>query len=107
MKIIRSLLAGTMILLGLITTSAFLPAPTAQAEVFGRVKARMSRSTGVWEIVNHTNTLAVVQYAVALRGTNDWRTRKPAFVPPNSTRMLGYDINTYDFKIVQVENRPY
>jgi hypothetical protein len=54
-----------------------------------------------------TNTLAVVQYAVALRGTNDWHTRKPAYVPPNSTRMLGYDINTYDFKILQVENRPY
>jgi hypothetical protein len=107
MKTIRFILAGTLTLLGLITANAILPVPAAQAEVFGRVKARMSRSTGVWEIVNHTNTLAVVQYAVALRGTNDWRTRKPAYVPPNSTRMLGYDINTYDFKIVQVENRPY
>ncbi len=107
MKTIRSLLAGTVILLGLITANAILPPPTAQADVFGRVKARMSRSTGVWEIVNHTNTLAVVQYAVALRGTNDWHTHRPAYVPPNSTRMLGYDINTYDFKILQVENRPY
>ncbi len=106
MKIFRHVLAASLILLGLVTTNAILPAPTAQAQLFGRVKARMSRSTGLWEIVNTTGSTAVVRYAVATRGTSDWRNHK-AFVPPNSTRMLGYDINTYDFKIVAVDKQGY
>src|SRR5450432_2095120 len=101
MKIIRLFLASTLILLGVVATGAILPAPAAQAQLFGRVKARMSRSTGLWEIVNSTGSTAVVRYAVATRGTSDWRNHK-AFVPPNSTRMLGYDIKAYDFKILQV-----
>ena len=106
MKILHRLLAGSLLLLGVITATAILPAPVAQAQLFGRVKARMSRSTGLWEIVNSTNSTAVVRYAVTTRGTSDWRNHK-AFVPPNSTRMLGYDINTYEFKILQVDKQGF
>jgi hypothetical protein len=106
MKFLHRLLAVSLILLGLITATAIIPAPMAQAQLFGRVKAHMSRSTGLWEIVNSTNSTAVVRYAVTTRGTRDWRNHK-AFVPPKSTRMLGYDIKTYDFKIVQVDKQGY
>jgi hypothetical protein len=106
MKILRVLLSGSLILLGIITSNAILPARTAEAQLLGRVKARMSRSTGLWEIVNSTNVTAVVRYAVTTRGTSEWRNHK-AFVPPSSTRMLGYDIKTYDLKIVQVDKQGY
>ena len=107
MKFIRPFLAGALILLGAITASAILPAPAAHAmDLFGRVKARMSRQTGLWEIVNSTSTTAVVRYGIAARGSNDWRYHK-AFVPANQTRMLGYDIKYYDLKIVSVDKLGY
>ena len=106
MKNIRPILAGAMILLAAITASAVLPVPAAQADLFGRVKARMSRQTGLWEIVNSTSTTAVVRYGTAVRGSNDWRFHK-AFVPANQTRMLGYDIKYYDLKIVSVDKLGY
>ena len=106
MKTIRFLLAGTLFTLGLITANAILPAPAAQAQIFGQVKARMSRQSGLWEIVNSTNTTAVVRYAVATRGTSDWRSHK-AFVPSKQARLLGYDINYYDLKITSVDKLGY
>jgi len=106
MKILRQLFAGAFLLLGVITASAILPAPAAHAQLFGRVKARPSRTAGIWEIVNTTNSMMIVKYAVATRGTSNWRTHK-AYVQANSTRMLGYDLKTYDFKIVQVDKGGY
>ncbi len=106
MKTLRPFLAGALILLGAITASALLPVPAAAVDLFGRVKARMSRQTGLWEIVNTTSTTAVVRYGIATRGTSDYRVHK-AFVPPNQTRMLGYDIKYYDLKIVSVEKLGY
>ncbi len=106
MKSIRPLVAGTLLLLGAITASTLLPVPAAGMDLFGRVKARMSRQTGLWEIVNSTSTTAVVRYGVAARGSNDWRSHK-AFVPANQTRMLGYDIKYYDLKITSVDKLGY
>ena len=106
MKILRHLLPGIFLLLGVISVSAILPAPTAQAQLFGRVKARPSRTAGIWEIVNSTNSMMIVKYAVATRGTSNWRTHK-AYIQANSTRMLGYDLKTYDLKLVQVDKGDY
>jgi hypothetical protein len=106
MKTIRPFLAGALILLGTITASTILPVPAAGMDLFGRVKARMSRQTGLWEIVNSTSTTAVVRYGIAAKGSSDWRYHK-AFVPANQTRMLGYDIKYYDLKIVSVDKLGY
>jgi len=106
MKFIRPFVAGTLLLLGAVTASSILPVPAAAMDLWGRVKARMSRQTGLWEIVNSTSTTAVVRYGTAARGSNDWRYHK-AFVPANQTRMLGYDIKYYDLKIVSVDKLGY
>jgi len=109
MKIIRSLVTAISIFAGVIVLDAVWPAPAASAQIFidlGRVRARMNRQTGLWEIVNSSTKTAVVRYSVTQVGTSDWRSHK-AFIPPKSTRMLGYDIKYYDFKITQVDKQNY
>lgn len=106
MKTLRLLFPAALLLLGALTTNFLLPMPTAEAQVFGRVRARVSRSSGLWEITNSTGTMAVVRYRVAFRGTGDWRNHR-AFVQSHSVRLLGYDANTYDFQIVDMTQNPY
>ena len=88
-------------LLGILTASAILPVPTVQAGLFSRVYTRVGK-TGLWELSNASNSVKFVKYSVSIKGSGIWQ-KHGATLPPNSTRMMGYDGKTYRLRVEEVK----
>lgn len=100
MKLSRIHSTAAAFVLCLLTATAILPVPSANAIwPFGGVRAHVSGSTGMWVITNSKNAQVAVKYRARIRGSNIWQNHS-ATVPANSDRLLGYDSKTYKLEVV-------